>query len=79
MTTRYITTEVGIDLEDFNDDDLIDELEYRGYTIIKDEAGYINNEVFALYQEWLADEGDNDRRFEKALRNFFSKHLNKNL
>ena len=79
MTTHYITTEVAINIEDFHDDDLISELQYRGYTVIKDKAGYINDDVFALYQEWLADEGDNDRRFDKALRKFFSKQLNKNL
>lgn len=79
MTTHYITTEVGIDMEDFHDDDLISELQGRGYTIIKDEAGYINDSVFALYQEWLADEGDRDNRFDKALRKFFSQHLNKNI
>ena len=30
MPTVYVETEVDVDLEDFNDDDLIDELERRG-------------------------------------------------
>lgn len=79
MTSHYITTEVEINLDEFTDDELIEEMQERGYVVVKDEAGYINDEVYALYQEWLADEGDNDRRFDKALREFFSKHLNKNI
>lgn len=30
MTYRYVTTEVEVDLDDFDTDDLIDELERRG-------------------------------------------------
>ena len=34
-----ITTEVDIDLDDFYDDDLVEELEGRGYSVYKNNAG----------------------------------------
>jgi len=91
--------EVEIDLSDFDDWDLQEELESRGYRIdpqlddfedweiyeefenrkLDKQSEHLEDSIFALYEEWLADEGDNDRRFDKALRAFFSKHLDKNL
>ena len=88
--------EVECSLDDFDDWDLKDELESRGYRIDPDlddfddweiaeefksrKLGHdVNDAIFKLYQDWLADEGDNDRRFDKALRAFFSKQLDKNI
>ena len=76
---HYITTKVDVDLADFDDDEIIEELQSRDYIVTKKPHQWVDDEVFALYQEWLADEGDNDRRFDKALRAFFSKMLNKNV
>ena len=76
--TFYADAEVDVDLGDWDDEDLIDELTERGYSvdniIAKNE---IIDDIFELYQEWLHDKGDDDRRFEKAMRAFFEKHLNK--
>ena len=76
--TFYADAEVDVDLGDWDDEDLIDELTERGYSvdniIAKNE---IIDDIFELYQEWLHDKGDDDRRFEKAMRKFFEKHLNK--
>lgn len=76
--TFYADAEVDVDLGDWDDEDLIDELTDRGYSvdniIAKNE---IIDDIFELYKEWLHDKGDDDRRFEKAMRAFFEKHLNK--
>jgi hypothetical protein len=37
MPTVFREVEVDVDLDDFEDDDLIDELESRGYTVAKNE------------------------------------------
>jgi predicted AlkP superfamily phosphohydrolase/phosphomutase len=66
------------DIEDFDDWDLIDELQSRDYTVVKEGEVWVNDAVWELYQEWLTDEGDNNR-FEKSLREFFSKLLDKNV
>lgn len=65
---------VHIDMNEFDDDELIAELENRGY-IITDED--VLDDIFDLYKEWLDDQGDRDNRFEKAMRKFFEKHLKK--
>lgn len=68
---------VDIDLDDFDNEDLIDELRSRGFTVLDEEDEKIKDDIFALYKEWLSDQGDRDNRFEKAMRKFFEKHLNK--
>ena len=84
MSYVTVSVSVDIDLDQIDTDDLIDELTYRGYTAVDNgedaatEAWY-KDQVFELYKEWLADEGDNDRRFDKAIRAFFSKMLDKNV
>ena len=68
--------EVCVDLEDFDTEDLIEELESRGeYNGI--DSDEIIDDIFALYKEWMDDQGDRDNRFEKSMRAFFSKYLNK--
>jgi hypothetical protein len=37
----FISVEVDVDLDEFNDEELIDELENRGFSIEKDWAGKI--------------------------------------
>jgi hypothetical protein len=69
--------EVWVDeheLNEYDDQDLVNELEKRGYRVYRKGE---NTDVFKLYQAWLDDKGDNDRRFEKALRKFFEESLNK--
>ena len=76
--TYYEEVEIDVGLDEWNDKDLIEELSDRGYsvgdTVSKNET---LDDIFELYQEWLHDKGDDDRRFEKAMRKFFEKHLNK--
>ena len=76
--TYYEEVEIDVGLDEWNDKDLIEELSDRGYSVgntaSKNET---LDDIFELYQEWLHDKGDDDRRFEKAMRKFFEKHLNK--
>jgi len=76
MVRIYKEMEVCVDLEDFDTEDLIEELESRGeYNGI--DSDKIIDDIFALYKEWIDDQGDRDNRFEKAIRAFFEKHLKK--
>ena len=76
MVRVWKEVEVDIDMDDFNTEDLIEELESRGeYNGI--DSDEIIDDIFALYKEWMDDQGDRDTRFEKAMRAFFEKHLNK--
>jgi hypothetical protein len=72
---KYIDVEVCLD--EWRDDELIEELNDRGYNVDKGDYNVIIDDIFALYKEWLDDKGDRDNRFEKAMRAFFEKHLNK--
>jgi hypothetical protein len=68
---------VDEDLNGYSDSDLIGEIESRGYRVRNKSKKDIDDDIFKLYQAWLDDKGDNDRRFEKALRKFFEENLNK--
>jgi hypothetical protein len=80
--TFYGEAEIDVDLDEWDDKELLEELKYRGYDIadykdIKYNHTVILDDIFALYKEWLDDQGDRDNRFEKAMRKFFEKHLDK--
>jgi hypothetical protein len=73
----YMEVWVDEDLNGYSDSDLIGEIESRGYRVRNKSKKDIDDDIFKLYQAWLDDKGDNDRRFEKALRKFFEENLNK--
>lgn len=75
----YKSIYVEVDLGEWSDEELIDEIEMRGYRVPQDgdDIDEIKDDIAALYNEWLDDQGDRDNRFEKAMRKFFEKHLNK--
>lgn len=79
--TIYSDVEVEVSLDEWEDDELIEELENRDYTVSPKEGHNefeeMKDDIFTLYKEWLGDQGDRDNRFEKAMRAFFEKHLNK--
>jgi hypothetical protein len=66
---------VDVDIEEFADEDLISELEDRGYSVSKGKA-ILDKEIWDLYQIFITDKGDNNN-MDKALRNFFAIYLNK--
>ena len=73
----YVEVWVDEDLDEYSDSDLIGEIEARGYRVSSKSKKQTVDDIFKLYQAWLDDKGDNDRRFEKALRKFFEESLNK--
>lgn len=71
--TAYVETEVDVNLEEFNEEDLIEFLEDRGY-VIKDEKNI--SDIENLYYSWLSSTPEN---FTKTLKKFFSENLDKNV
>lgn len=86
-----ITTEVDvdIDMDDIDTDDLIDELESRGFTVVdpgKKEKSVqakerIMDDIHNLFQDFKLwdDSMMTNYRFEIILKKFFSEHLDKNV
>jgi len=66
---------VEVDFDDFNTEDLITELEGRGYEVHKKSNG-VDKDIWNLYQTFLTDNGDNNN-MDKELRKFFTKYYNK--
>jgi len=66
---------VEVDFDDFDTDDLITELEARGYEVHKKSNG-VDKDIWNLYQTFLTDNGDNNN-MDKELRKFFAKYYNK--
>lgn len=60
--------EVDINTSEFLDDDLVDELQDRGYTVIKGEIGDIH-EIRELYKDYKAY--GFTEKFQKILEDFF--------
>ena len=81
MPTITTKVDVYVDLCDFDKDDLIDELEDRGFTVVcRDESiavkEKIMDDIHNLYQDWTSLDG---KQFEEKLKKFFSEHLDKNV
>ena len=66
---------VEVDFDDFDTDDLITELEGRGYEVNKKSNG-VDRDIWNLYQTFITDNGDNNN-MDKELRKFFAKYYNK--
>lgn len=65
---------VDVDIEEFADEDLISELEDRGYSVSS--KAILDKEIWYLYEIFITDKGDGSK-MDKALRNFFAIYLNK--
>ena len=63
-----------LDVEELDDDELIDELERRGFKVLDRNE---SQEIFRLYQSWVTCKDANYNRFEKDLKEFFCRNLNK--
>jgi len=76
--SKSIDTFVDVDLDEWDDEELIGELEDRGYSV-EEKGGdtEVLDDIFELYKDWSNDQGDRDNRFDKAMRKFFEKYLNK--
>jgi hypothetical protein len=81
--TASVEVDVDFDLDNFDEQDLIDYLEDKGYTIIegKDQSKFetfeqLDKRIWKLYQTFMLDKGDNNN-MDRELRNFFSEYYNK--
>jgi hypothetical protein len=87
IRSKSIDTFVDVNLDGWDDEELIGELEDRGYSVEVEDRGYsveekggdteVLDDIYELYKEWANDQGDRDNRFDKAMRKFFEKYLNK--
>jgi uncharacterized protein (DUF2164 family) len=82
IKTAYIETEVDVDLDDFDTDDIVEYLEEKGYTIMKgiNHSAYDNfkdmdDRIWKLYQTWKLPCNEND--FWREMHSFFSDYYNK--
>jgi hypothetical protein len=69
----YITTEVEIDLDDFDTDDLVDELERRG----KDATSLSFDDNEALTKIWLHDREGRKEEAYALMREYVLEKLGK--
>ena len=63
-----------VEIEELNSDDMIEELERRGFKVLSKKN---SEDIFKLYQTWTICKDTNYNRFEKELKEFFAKSLNK--
>lgn len=78
---------VRIEMDDIDTDDLAEELESRGYTVIEPDGEHESEEtierteddIYNLYRDYIqwADNKSSCSSFESALKRFFEKHTNK--
>ena len=80
--TAYIETEVDVYLDDIAEEDIIDYLEDKGYTIMegKSESGFddfkeLDKRIWQLYQTWKLP--SNEAEFWGEMHSFFSDYYNK--
>lgn len=76
MARAYIETEVEVELSDFDVDDLVDELESRGYTVLDNDDSRTEKAITRLYYDWLQMTPE---RFNEEIKKFFSEALNKHI
>ena len=67
----YITKEVEIDMGEFDDEELIDEMDRRGYTVVD---SIILKDLESLYSNYLTTSPET---FDKELKKFFRNTLGK--
>ena len=80
--TAYIETEVDVDLDDFDEDDLINYLEEKGYTVMegKNKSKFetfeaLDKQIWKLYLTYVS--ASNDVEMRKQLGAFFAEYYNK--
>jgi len=81
--TAYIETEVDVDLDDFDEDDLINYLEEKGYTVMegKNKSKFetfeaLDKKIWQLYLTYISTNGAG-HLMDKELGDFFAEYYNK--
>lgn len=68
---KEVDVDIDVEMEDIDTEDLIEELEERGF-LVHEKAEY-DGSIEYLYSTWRTCSDD---MFQKELKNFFGKHLN---
>ena len=68
MGRRTVSVDVDIDIDDIYTDDLIDELEYRGYTVLDENDAKARETdsdriLWQIRQSYITDTPENFRKF----------------
>jgi hypothetical protein len=81
--TACVEVDVDFDLDNFDEQDLIDYLEGKGYTIVEGKVNTkfenfedIDKRIWQLYLIYKSDQGAGDA-MDKALGTFFGEYYNK--
>lgn len=81
--TACVEVDVDFDLDDFDEDDLIDYIEEKGYTVMEGKANtkfetfeQLDKQLWQLYLLYVSDKGAGPQ-MDKALSNFFAEYYNK--
>ena len=81
--TACVEVDVDFDLDDFEEEDLIDYLEEKGYTIMegKNESKFktfeaLDKKIWQLYLTYTSDNGAGPE-MDKQLGDFFAEYYNK--
>lgn len=81
MATVSAYVDVDVDLDDFNTDELIDELEARGYIVMdKDDSGApesLKDQIHNLKEDFILwhNFGMKNEVFERILKEFFKETI----
>jgi hypothetical protein len=83
IKTAYVETEVDVDLDDIETEDIVEYLEDKGYTVMEgiNHSAYgnfadIDKRIWELYLIYKSDQGAGDA-MDKALGSFFADYYNK--
>lgn len=82
MATVNVNANVDVDLDDFNTEDLIEELEIRGFIVMdKDDSDgpeHLKDNIHRLKEDFILwkDLGMKNEVFERILKDFFKETIN---
>lgn len=81
--TACVEVDVDFDLDDFDEDDLINYIEEKGYTVIEGKVStkyetfdQLDKQIWELYLLYKSDKGAGPQ-MDRALDTFFGKYYNK--
>ncbi len=82
MVTKYVEAAVDVELDDFNTDELIDELEKRGYSVeAKDDVTALEDQILTLKDDFINwyQFGMKNETFEKIMQKFFKETIDEHV
>jgi hypothetical protein len=81
--TACVEVDVDVNLDDFDESDLIDYLEDKGYTVIEGKVStkyetfeQLDKQIWQLYLTYVSENGAGPE-MDKQLGNFFAEYYNK--